>query len=148
MENSRYRVVVDTNLWISYLIGSDFGNFLDIINLPEIECIVTERLINEVIEVTHRDKFRRYFDLSEAYVLINWLRTMTFCELDNIPTRCRDPKDDYLLELAVKSNAVYLVSGDKDLLTLREIKDCRIMTVQQFVEEVQNTLNPELSDSV
>jgi len=53
-------------------------------------------------------------------------------EIEEIPHWCRDPKDDHLIELAVKSNAVYLISGDEDLLELGQIGDCKIMTVSQF----------------
>ena len=63
---------------------------------------------------------------------------MTYFELGTIIPRCRDPKDDYLLELAVQSHAIYLVSGDSDLLTLWQIEDCRIMTFSQFEEEMKD----------
>ena len=56
--------------------------------------------------------------------------------LGDIPARCRDPKDDYLLELAIQSKAIYLVSGDSDLLEMGTIGDCRIMTVKQFEQEI------------
>ncbi len=35
-----------------------------------------------------------------------------------VPGRCRDPKDDYLIALALDANAAGLVSGDRDLTTL------------------------------
>lgn len=133
--HDKIRVVVDTNVWISMLLGSDFDQFLDILSCPEIENITTDKLVNEVIEVTHRDKFRKYFSIEEADVLIDWLRTMTFVEIGEIPIRCRDPKDDYLLELAIQANAIYLVSGDADLTSLEHIGGCKIMRVSQFVEE-------------
>ena len=60
---------------------------------------------------------------------------MVMIEIGDIPPRCRDPKDDYLLELAVQSKAIYLVSGDNDLLSIGQIEGCRIMTFAQFVEE-------------
>lgn len=65
---------------------------------------------------------------------------MTNVPLGDIPSRCRDPKDDYLLELAVQANAIYLVSGDSDLLDIGTIGDCRIMTVQQFEKEILTQL--------
>lgn len=55
--------------------------------------------------------------------------------ITDIPVRCRDPKDDYLLELAVQAKAIYLVSGDSDLLELKNVGDCRIMTVAEFEAE-------------
>ena len=61
----------------------------------------------------------------------------TMVEIGEIPQRCRDPKDDYLLELAVQANAIYLVSGDDDLLEIGQIEGCRIMTFAQFEVEWQ-----------
>ena len=45
---------------------------------------------------------------------------------------CRDPKDNYLLGMAISSNADYLISGDSDLLDLREIEDTRIIKYKDF----------------
>lgn len=52
--------------------------------------------------------------------------------IDSIPARCRDPKDDYLLELALVSEADYLITGDKDLLTVEKIGSCQIVTAMEF----------------
>ena len=39
---------------------------------------------------------------------------------------------DYLLELALVSKANYLITGDKDLLSMGEIGCCQIITVMEF----------------
>ena len=52
--------------------------------------------------------------------------------MKNIPSRCRDPKDDYLLELALVSDADFLITGDKDLLDIKEIGNCQILTATEF----------------
>ena len=65
---------------------------------------------------------------------------MTNVPLGEIPERCRDPKDDYLLELAIQAQAIYLVSGDSDLLELGQIGDCKIMTVLEFEKEIMTIL--------
>ena len=44
----------------------------------------------------------------------------------------RDPTDDKFLAAAVEANADYLVTGDKDLLTLRTYRDVRIVTPAVF----------------
>ena len=53
---------------------------------------------------------------------------------DEIPVHSRDRKDDYLLEHAVREQPDYLVSGDKDLLTLGEHAGVRIVSPARFVE--------------
>jgi predicted nucleic acid-binding protein len=47
---------------------------------------------------------------------------------------CRDPKDDHILECAVKARAQVLISGDKDLLTLGTFHGIRILTARQYLE--------------
>lgn len=136
MESNRIRVVIDTNLWISSLIGKTLVGLLDILDAPEVETITSVELIEEVLAVANRPKFRKYFPHESIQILENWFKTTTQVTIDDIPQRCRDPKDDYLLELAVKSHAIYLVSGDDDLLSIGEIEGCRIMTIRQFVEEL------------
>ncbi len=131
------RIVVDTNVWISLLIGRNLGGILAILDSPKVELIGTKRLFLEVAAVTQREKFSKYFSKKDVRQLMQWMETeMTTIELPvEIPKRCRDPKDDYLIELAIRSKAVFLVSGDDDLLSIGEIEGCRIMTVRQFENE-------------
>ena len=66
--------------------------------------------------------------------LLNFLSTMgEMIELpETLPERCRDSKDDYLLELALISDADFLITGDKDLLVMQTIGDCQIVTAMEF----------------
>lgn len=50
-------------------------------------------------------------------------------------TICRDPKDNYLLELAEEAQADYLVTRDKDLLELsnNEWKGTKIIKPEAFL---------------
>ena len=47
---------------------------------------------------------------------------------------CRDPKDDHVLECAKKARAHLIVSGDRDLLSLKEFEEIEIITPRQFIE--------------
>ena len=53
---------------------------------------------------------------------------------------CRDKDDDWVLAAALAGHAEIIVSGDKDLLTLKEFRGIRIISPRQFVELV-NTQN-------
>lgn len=55
------------------------------------------------------------------------------------PSLCRDPKDDYLLELAVISSADFIVTGDKDLLELERIGKTVIVSPMDSDLILQNT---------
>jgi len=45
---------------------------------------------------------------------------------------CRDPKDDFLLSLALAGRAQVIVSGDKDLLELRSFRGTEILSYSEF----------------
>ena len=46
---------------------------------------------------------------------------------------CRDPDDNMVLECAVEGNAQYIVSGDKDLLELKEFRGIRLVRAAEFL---------------
>ena len=48
---------------------------------------------------------------------------------------CRDPNDDMVIECAVEAGATVIVTGDKDLLSLRKYRGIRMLTAREFVEE-------------
>jgi putative PIN family toxin of toxin-antitoxin system len=50
---------------------------------------------------------------------------------------CRDPKDNFLLSLALDSEADFLITGDKDLLEIAQFKKTRIITISRFFELMQ-----------
>lgn len=48
---------------------------------------------------------------------------------------CRDPDDNKFLECAKDSRALYIVSGDKDLLVIEQFGNIQIMTAKAFFEK-------------
>jgi putative PIN family toxin of toxin-antitoxin system len=94
-------------------------------------------LINEFEDVILRDKFRKYFSISAAINLKKNIQILgTKVSTTSSINICRDPKDNFLLDLAVDGAADYLITGDKDLLILQQIDKCKIVTWQRFNEIV------------
>jgi len=72
-----------------------------------------------------------------------WKRFQSLCRMvepgDKVVI-CRDPKDDAYLSLCAAVGAGYLVTGDKDLLTVGaervpvRLKGMKILTPRQFLE--------------
>ncbi|OGY81427.1 MAG: putative toxin-antitoxin system toxin component, PIN family [Candidatus Kerfeldbacteria bacterium RIFCSPHIGHO2_12_FULL_48_17] len=46
----------------------------------------------------------------------------------------RDTKDDKFINTALVGNADFLISGDDDLLTLRDISPVKIITAIEFIK--------------
>ena len=117
------RVILDTNVMIGFLIGKRLSKLKYTLSSASFSLIYTNQLIEEIKQVTSCPKFKKYFsrkDVSELIELISIIGEQF--HIQNIPNLCRDPKDIFLLELSDLGKADYLVSGDKDLLDLREYK--------------------------
>ena len=83
-------------------------------------------------------KFARYFNMDKVKTFVQFLEEYsTKFRIDNIPQRCRDPKDDFLLELAAVADADYLLSGDADLTDMKQIGHCQILTVNEFLKRIK-----------
>lgn len=131
------RVIVDTNCWISFLIGRKLSSLVTLLADERIELVLCDELLEEIKEVTQRPKFAKYFPAHEVESLLSFLRLKgsLFKPSKGIHL-CRDEEDDYLLALAIEAKAHYLVTGDKDLLVIKKIASCRIVDVKTFEEEM------------
>lgn len=134
------RVVIDTNLCISMLIGKRVKQLRQVFVSSNYELAISEDLVEEILAVTSRPKFSRYFNANDVQGFVQLLEeNSTKFRVGNIPQRCRDPKDDFLLELAVVADADILLSGDADLTDMKQIGHCKIMTVAEFIQSYGTT---------
>lgn len=132
------KAILDTNLWISFLISKDFS-FLDtFIDKGRIKLIFSEELFSEFISVSERPKFQKYFsrkDIKHLTKIINKYGLLVKVTTD--VNKCRDFKDNFLLNLAIDSKADYIVTGDNDLLVLKKIGKTTILTIKELLDEIQ-----------
>ena len=138
MNDKPVKIIIDTNLWISFLIGKDISFVIrDLLINQSVTIVMTEILQEEILAVASRPKFARHFAPEACKKLMAFLHNR--CKsypLGDIPSRCRDPKDDYLLELARVAEADILVTGDKDLTAMQQFEHCRILTMAEFQREI------------
>lgn len=96
MPNQKDRVIIDTNLWISFLLTRDFSKLDSIIADSEVDFIFSQELINEIVEVTQRIKFRKYFNLDDVESLLIMIKSRAvFINVTSSVNKCRDPKDNF-----------------------------------------------------
>jgi uncharacterized protein len=135
MPNKLSRVIIDTNLWISFLITKDFYRLDEIIFTKRCILVFSSELLNEFLEVAQRRKFRRFFSQADIEDLLETIDE--FADFVTVETKvevCRDPKDNFLLSLAIDSKADYLLTGDKDLLVLESFDETKIVTFSGFLK--------------
>ena len=132
------RVVIDTNLWISFLITKDLKTLDVRVKTRKIKIIFSLELIEEFLSVAHRPKFKKYFSKEDIEQLIDLFEF--YGEIAQVKSKielCRDPKDDFLLSLAIDSKADNLITGDNDLLDLRTIGKTKIITMTDYLKKIR-----------
>ena len=136
MRNKVDRIVIDTNLWISFLITKNFTKLDEILFSRKCTLVFSQELLNEFLDVVKRPKFRRFFSASDIENILETIDEYAdFIEVKSKIKDCRDPKDNFLLSLSVDGNADYLLTGDKDLLDLNKYRVTTIITISQFLQD-------------
>ncbi len=136
MQNKVSRIIIDTNLWISFLITKDFAKLDEIIFSRHGILVFSQELLDEFLEVARRTKFRRFFSASDIEEILETIEE--YADFVKVQTRievCRDKKDNFLLSLSVDGNADILLTGDKDLLDLIKFGETKIMTISNFLQD-------------
>jgi hypothetical protein len=127
------KVVIDTNIWISYLIGGLLNELDEWILSGKVKIVVSEQMLKELSEVIRRPKFKSIFTaerVKELFALLdNYAVVVSPMQRVDI---CRDPKDNFLLEVALEGQVDYLVTGDDDLLVMDSSRGTRILSPADF----------------
>ena len=135
MTNKPIKLVVDTNLWISFLISRSYAKLDKILKAGLARLIFSTELIEEFIEVVERPKFKKIFSSSDIRNLFTDI--YLYADIIEVKTSvqiCRDKKDNFLLSLCQDGNADFLLTVDEDLLVLRKFGKTRIMTLAEYLE--------------
>jgi putative PIN family toxin of toxin-antitoxin system len=64
-------VILDTNLWISFLISKDFIFLDNYVLKGKVKLIFSEELFSEFILIAERPKFKKYFSNSDINHISN-----------------------------------------------------------------------------
>ena len=130
------RIVFDVNVLVSSLIVKGRPRELWLkARDREFTLILSDQIVSEFITVVGRRKFTGYVEEHDLRIFLEALhRTAIFAKVRSKFRIVKDdPSDDIILRTAHDSRASYIVSGDRHLLTLREFKGVRIVTVDEML---------------
>lgn len=126
------RTVFDTNIWISYFIKGRFTELVDLMANNDVRYFRAMELTDELLAVISRDKFRKYLSLPlDAYIAF-YEKISTLITIQKQFSGCRDPKDNYLFDLAFQSKSKYLVSGDHDVRETKIDEPLNVVSLTKF----------------
>ena len=136
------RIVADTNIVVSgFLFGGLPLRVLDAGRSDIIELCTSQALLHEFAEVIERPHFDRKF----AETGISRRRMVSdYAEISTVitPTKLsgqisRDPDDDEVIACALAADCEFIVTGDNDLLVLKEHRGIKIATAAEFLRELE-----------
>jgi len=149
MQKEKFRLIIDTNLWISYLIEGNFKELDGLIISRKVILLYCLEIIEELIEVSQRDKFRKFFTVENVLQLLSMIEEYgEVIEVKSGILECRDPKDDFLLSLAKDGKADFLLTGDSDLLVIQRFENTRIITFPNFISNLDDSEKINLEDLI
>lgn len=132
-KNTKPRVVIDSNVWISGLVFGGYpGRILELFIEGSILIVVSAELMSELRRkiIQKFPKFLPYLTLLESSILNDAI-------VVNLGTKTvrisRDLDDDKFIETALIGKCDYVISGDKDLLSLKSYLDIRIISPSEFI---------------
>jgi putative PIN family toxin of toxin-antitoxin system len=133
----KQKIIIDTNLWISLLIGKKLSEMRALCNDETLAVYVCDELKAEFLRIASGKKLRKYATHERIMQTLELMETS--CITDYIRNRAvvasalRDANDMYLLAFSESINADYILTGDKDLLVLQYHKHTKIVTYNDFI---------------
>ncbi|HEV8307881.1 MAG TPA: putative toxin-antitoxin system toxin component, PIN family [Methylomirabilota bacterium] len=131
-------MLLDTNQLISSLVSTrgPQRELVDAWRRRAFLLLLTAEQLEEVREVLGRPKIARKYRISPAdrQAFLDLLRAEVILLPDEpAPGVCRDPDDDHLLGCAAAGGVEYLVTGDRDLLSVRRFRETSIVDARAFL---------------
>ena len=133
MQNPSKRVILDSNIWISFAIGKRLNELRIALTHPKVEVFVCQKLLWEVRVTTQKPKLLKYISQDRQKMLLELMHACQCVSIVEQISISRDSNDDYLLDLAVTADADFLVTGDNDLLILKNYHNTNIISFASFM---------------
>ena len=136
------RAVLDTNILVAYaLLGDAAARRHDAIRRC-VERVRTDQglvgsteTLAELEEVLMRPTFDRYTPAADRRAFLDRIRNETTLVAPAAVERlCRDPEDDMFLAAAVGGSVPWLVTVDRQLLSVRRAGETRVLRPERFLE--------------
>jgi putative PIN family toxin of toxin-antitoxin system len=131
------KLVVDSNVFVSSFFWK--GNprkIIDRITDGFDESYITDEILTEIADVMTRPKFGA--DAKEITEYIHTIESFSIkiAQPLKIQPISRDADDDKILECALLGDVDFIITGDSDLLVLKEYANIKIVTPKEYVDMV------------
>jgi putative PIN family toxin of toxin-antitoxin system len=137
-----FRVVLDANLFVSAILSPHGapGQVLNAWREGFFELVASRSIIEEIRRVLNYPKLSKVHKKSakEIDLFLEDLDVLSFVTPEKLDLSVAgDPADDKYLIAALEGEARFIVTGDKDLLKIREYEGVKIVTARELLRELE-----------
>lgn len=130
------RVVIDTNVLLSAVLGGTLKAILDHWQNERFVMVVTDEIVREYFDVLQRPKFGLRGDVIDNIATSIFQFAEFVTPTEHVQVVKADPKDDKFLDVLTVGKVDFLVSGDKHLLKLKEFDGVPIIKPNEFLKRL------------
>jgi len=129
------KVVIDTNVYVSGILwsGNESKN-VDMCMDGILENHTSIDILSEVERVLSYRKFNLTNEEIDKLLKIYFSFSRLIAVKNRSDVKSRDFADNKILECAIASEVEYIISGDRDLLVMKEVEGIRIISSRDFLE--------------
>ena len=133
------KIILDTNTLISaFFWDGNEAELLRKIEQKKVSLFISQEILKELENVLDRPKFKEIINKTKITKeqIIEKIIALSNVVIGNklFINICRDSEDNKILECAEITKADYIVSGDRDLLVLKQHKNTKIVKTSDILE--------------
>ena len=128
------RIVIDTNVVASAVFfGGRPAELLRKVIQHELSAVATNEIVDEY-QATIDYLLSKYKNRPLQFSIVPIFSAMEIIPATSKIAVCRDPDDKKFISCAIDGHCYYIVSGDKDLLSVGQYENVKIITVSEFLK--------------
>ena len=132
------KIVIDTNVLISAVFFGGLPRKVIYLVIEEnIAAYTNEEIVTEYEKTALNMAFKKKGHINQE-LFNRFMNKIEVVDAVTVVDICRDPDDNKFIACAVDAKAIYIVSGDKDLLTVKNYNEIEIVTAKEFFERYIN----------
>jgi len=108
------KIIIDANVWIKYARTKDIAPLLNRFLIYHFIPVVNNYLLSEIFDALVENKWMHE---RRANLLVDFIKKIAIINIETaVYAMSPDPKDNYLFDLAIQNNCVFIISDDSVLL--------------------------------
>ena len=133
------KIVIDTNIFISSFFwqGNPRKVFDRVMNRLD-KLYISDDILKEIFDIMSGKKFNIDKYIIDDYIKIIESFSIKIFHNNEIESICRDADDNKILKCGLEGKVDFIITGDNDLLILKEYNNIKIKNAKNYLDLIYN----------